>query len=251
MDQSNINNYIENEVDFYKRIETYFNKSTGTFTEKLHAFPRFVPRQSISYFLARNEIFKSIINTQGSVLDFGIYRASSFFTWVQLSSIYEPYNHLRKIIGFDSFNGFSRIGEEDFSNADINLKRENGMMFPDGQIEIEENIRLIDKNRPLGHINKSKLIIGDINNTAQQYFDSHPETIVALANIGLGLYNPTTSVLEAIKGRLHKGSVLVFEDLNQENWPGETRALFNIFELNKFRLHRVPYCPHISWMTLE
>ena len=96
MDQSDAKNYLQSEQSFFSLIEDYFRDSSSSYTEKMHAFPRFVPRQALSYFLARNEIFKEIIPLHGSILDFGIYRGSSFFTWLQLSSLYEPYNHLRK-----------------------------------------------------------------------------------------------------------------------------------------------------------
>ena len=98
MDQSNPKNYLDPEKFYFQKIESYFSESSGSFSEKAHAFPRFIPRQSLSYFLARSQIFSNILNIHGNIMDFGIYRGSSFFTWLQLSSIMEPYHHIRKII---------------------------------------------------------------------------------------------------------------------------------------------------------
>ena len=38
---------------------------------------------------------------------------AGLMTWNQLSSIFEPVNHTRKIIGFDTFSGFTSLKQED------------------------------------------------------------------------------------------------------------------------------------------
>lgn len=252
MDQSNPENYVRSEHEFYAEIERYFHSSSASYTEKMHAFARFVPRQALSYFVARNEIFKEIVPIHGSVFDFGSYRGSSLFTWLQLSSLYEPYNHLRKIVGFDSFEGFSALDANDHGaeGENFELKSEGGMVFPGGTVEISGGIALHDLNRPLGHVAKAKIVTGELSGSFEKYLEEHSETIVALANFGLGLYQPTREILTLLKPRLQKGAVLVFEDLNQAMWPGETKALFEVFPPNEISLHRFPDRPHVSWMRV-
>ena len=232
MEQSNPKNYRAEEHKYYSAAEEYFLSSSGSFNEKIHAFSRYVSRQSLSYFLARNEIYKHVLNIHGSIFDFGIYRGSSFFTWQQLGTIYEPYNHMRKVIGFDSFLGFSQVTQSDIgTDADeISLKKAGGMAF-DGASEISRGIEMLNLNRPLGHVEKGILVQGELPESCISYLNDHQESIVALANFGLGLYEPTVGILEAIKPRLVKGSILVFEDLNQSTWPGESRALREVFQI--------------------
>jgi hypothetical protein len=251
MDQSNPSNYLETEREYFARIKGYFERSSGSFSEKAHAFPRFVSRQALSYFLARNEIYREVVGVHGSILDFGVYRGSSFFTWQQLGALYEPYNHMRKVVGFDSFSGFSAVGDFDVGadGKSLALKKQGGMAY-DGAGELREGIELLDMNRPLGHITKGVLVEGVLPDSCARYLDEHQETVVALANFGLGLYEPTVALLQLVKPRLVKGSVLIFEDLNQATWPGETRALRNVFSPGEVSLHRVPYCPHISWARI-
>lgn len=252
MDQSNPKNYLEAERDYFLRNQEYFLSSSGTFNEKAYAFPRFVPRQSIAYFLARNEAYQKILKVHGSILDFGVYRGASFFTWMHLSSIYEPYNHTRKIIGFDSFQGFSKIGAEDIGaeGADLKIKTQGGMAY-EGASELLTGIELADLNRPMGHVQKSFIVEGVLPQTCEQYLEAHPEIIIAMANFGLGLYEPTLKLLELIKPRLVRGSLIVLEDLNQSTWPGETRALFEVFSPREISISRVEYCPHISWVQVH
>jgi hypothetical protein len=253
LDQSNPKNYAKWEQSYFANIKDYYLNSSGTYTEKAHAFARFTPRQAVSYFLARSEIFKEIVPLHGSILDFGIYRGSSFFSWLQLSSIYEPYNHTRKIIGFDSFEGFSALDNSDLGaeGHDLTVKREGGMSFDDGQAEMLRGIALYDLNRPLGHVQKADIIQGKLPETFAFYLDQHQESIIALANFGLGLYDPTVELLKLLRPRLQVGSLLVFEDLNQPTWPGETKALFEVFDPGEISLNRLPFCPHISWMKVR
>ena len=80
------------------------------------------------------------------------------------------------------------------------------------------------------------MVQGELPESCISYLNDHQESIVALANFGLGLYEPTVGILEAIKPRLVKGSILVFEDLNQSTWPGESRALREVFPNNMLSL---------------
>jgi hypothetical protein len=251
VDQSNIKNYLSKEQEYFASIEDYFHQSTSSFSEKMHAFPRFIPRQAISYFMVRHQIFQRVLGLHGSILDFGIFRGSSFFTWQQLSAILEPYNHLRKIVGFDSFEGFSAITEVDQGGEEFPLKSEGGMAFPRGEVELERGVELFDMNRPIGHVGKASIVKGDLPESFNKYLKEHPETIVALANFGLGLHAPTYGCLVALKSRLQRGSVLVFEDLNQALWPGESQALYEVFEPREILLERNPICPHISWLVYQ
>ena len=193
-------------------------------------------------------VYCKVLNVHGSILDFGVYHGALFFTWQQLSALYEPYNHNRKVIGFDSLAGFSALGEFDVDAdvRDLLLKKAGGMAY-DGADELREGIELFDMNRPLGHVAKGVLVDGDLPGSCKRYLDEHQEAMVALANFGLGLFEPTVELLQLIRPRLVKGNELVFEDVNQATWPGETRALREVFPIGEFSLKRIPHCPHISW----
>ena len=54
-------------------------------------------------------------------------------------------------------------------------------------------------------------------------------------------YKPTRDVLEMIIPRLVKSSILVFDEINCLQSPGETLAVQEILGLNNLRLQRYPY----------
>src|SRR5229473_573630 len=105
------------DYSYRKALENFFQESTGSFTQKLENFAKYVPRQNLSRFLARYEIFKIIKNIQGSIVECGVLFGGGLMSFANLSVILEPYNFQRRIIGFDTFSGFPEVAAEDLKGA--------------------------------------------------------------------------------------------------------------------------------------
>src|SRR6201746_1029884 len=84
---------------------------------RLQTFPRHVRRQDLARFLVRYEIFKLNAGIHGSVVECGVFAGGGLMTWAQCSSILEPYNHTRRVIGFDTFAGFPKIHKKDTASG--------------------------------------------------------------------------------------------------------------------------------------
>jgi len=104
---------------------------------------------------------------------------------------------------------------------------------------------------PLAHIKKFELVAGDATETIPAYLDQRLETIVSLAYFDSNLYESTKVWLEAIRDRLVKCSVLVFEELNDPDSPVETLALMEVMGLDNVRLRRWPNASRVSHLVLE
>ena len=89
---------------------------------------------------------------------------------------------------------------------------------------------------PLPHIKKFELVKGDAGKTINNYLKKNNQTVIALAILDMDVYDPTKKVLQKIKNRLFKGSVLVFDQLNHPDFPGETKAVLEILGIRKFKL---------------
>src|SRR5690606_8723857 len=94
-------------------LEEYFTTSPGSATEKLENFAKYVPRQNLARFLARYEIFKLIQGIQGSIVECGVLFGGGLLSFAKLSTILEPYNFQRRIVGFDTFTGFPEVDKKD------------------------------------------------------------------------------------------------------------------------------------------
>jgi hypothetical protein len=180
-----------------------------------------------------------------------VFFGSGLFSWAQFSAIYEPYNHNRHIIGFDSFSGFPNISEEDRSNSNndqLNIGGLNADVALDGLIE---GIKLYDTNRPLGHISKVELIKGDATKTIPEYLNLNKHLVVSLLYLDFDLFEPTRIALEYFFPRMPKGAIIVFDELNQKQWPGETLAVLETIGINKLRIQRFSYVPQLSYCIID
>ena len=71
-------NFNKSELDYFSHLSEHFTNSPGTINDKLNAFARYVPRQVISTFLARKEIFDRILNVHGHIIECGVFRGAVF-----------------------------------------------------------------------------------------------------------------------------------------------------------------------------
>ena len=103
----------KNDLSQFEEIETLFQNDPIELLEKIYNFPKYAPRQSIARFLTKYEIYKKILHVNGSIIECGVFYGAGVLAWAKLSSILEPINHTRKIIGFDTFEGFPHLHEQD------------------------------------------------------------------------------------------------------------------------------------------
>ena len=243
-----------NEVDYRIELENYFPRSIGSNVEKLQNFAKYVPTQDLRKFICRYEVFKRILHVHGSIIECGVLFGSGLMTWAQLSEIFEPLNHLRNIIGFDTFSGFGTLSDKDKSawHKDVTeTQAKDGGLSLDSYDDIVECIRLYDMNRFLSHIRKVKLVRGDIAETAPKYLEENPHTVVSLLSLDFDVFEPTVVALKYFVPRIPKGGVILFDELNHEVWPGETVAVIQELGLNNLRIEHFPWGSVASFAVLE
>jgi hypothetical protein len=239
----------DNDKAFAQSMGSYFSKSLGANIDKLRNFTKYVPRQALSTFLAKNALFERIINVHGHLIECGVFLGGGLMTWAQLSSIYEPVNHIRRVVGFDTFTGFVDISEKDKGdNLEFAVP---GGLSTEALGDIKEAIRLYDLNRTIGHIPRIDLVVGNAMNTIPEYLNSNPHLVVAMLYLDFDLYEPTKLAIETFLPRMPKGAILAFDELNQASWPGETLAVLETVGLRNLRIQRFPYTSALSFAVLE
>ncbi len=228
----------------------YFRGSIGDDVEKLRNFTKYVPRQTLSMFLAKAEIFNRIVGIHGHIIECGVFLGGGLLTWAQLSAIHEPYNFIRRIVGFDTFSGFSELSEMDQSAASLPHAHRGGLAAPAFD-DLTSCLELYDLNRPLGHIPRVEMVRGDAVKTIPEYVQTNKHVVVSLLYLDFDLYEPTKAALEAFLPRMPKGAILAFDELNQSAWPGETLAVLDTVGLRNLKIERFPYVPQLSYAVLE
>ena len=236
--------------EYYRRLNEYFARCAGSDLDKLRAFPRFVPVAELGRFLAKSKIFERILTVPGSMVECGVFSGAGLMTWATLSAILEPLNHVRRVIGFDTFAGFVGAGPNDAA-VSTNPSAVKGGLAADTAAEITEAAAILDVYRPIGHIPKIELVKGDAVATMRAYVERNPHLVVALLYLDFDLYEPTKCALEAFVPRMPKGAIIAFDELNHRAWPGETTALLDTLGIRALRLERLPFQPQISFACLD
>lgn len=237
------------EVEDRVILEDYYANSFGSNVEKLQNFAKYVPTQELRKFLVRNELFRKILNVHGSIVECGVLYGGGLMTWAQLSEIYEPINHTRNVIGFDTFSGFVGLSDEDKTGKPAQGKP--GGLAIDSYEDLKQCIDLYDRTRLLKHIQKVRLVKGDIKDTLPRYLEENPHLVISLLWLDFDIYEPTRVALQGFVDRIPKGGIIAFDELNHELWPGETVAVMKEIGIKNLRIERIPFGGTLSYAVIE
>jgi hypothetical protein len=188
-----------------------------------------------------DELYREIVRRPGVVMEFGVWWGANLALFESLRAIHEPYNHTRRTIGFDTFEGYSAPVDQD---GDSELVAEGSYSVPDAYVShLDEVLDYHRRENPTGHLRKHDLRKGDAPQELERYLREHPETIVALAYFDMQLYEPTKRCLELLRPHLVKGSIIAMDELNSPDFPGETVAYRDAIGLDRYELVRSRFLP--------
>lgn len=240
----------QTQISQWSKLEEYYDNERNNFLDNTDLKQYiddpflFVKRQKITGYLSRIELFNKILNVQGSIVECGVYKGGSLMLYYHLSSILEPYSFNRKIIGFDTFEGFDSISDKDDKLVDKS-------MFSDTSYEtLKRSVEINDLNRTMSHINKCEIIKGDATITIPEYKKNNPHLIIALLYLDFDIYEPTKVAIQELASLVPKGGIIAFDELNSKKWAGETQALKELLNLNSIKLQKLPYDPWPSFFVV-
>ncbi|MCX6122138.1 MAG: hypothetical protein NTX44_11050 [Ignavibacteriales bacterium] len=226
-----------------------FRKCPIPENELLMNLSLFIKRQDLSMLLFMNELYQKILSVHGVVMEFGVRWGKNLALFENFRGLYEPFNHNRRIIGFDTFSGFPSIDSKDGNDDIIKAGSFNVTEYYDEYLD--QVLSYHEQESPIAHMKKYELIKGDASEQILKYLDRYPETIVALAYFDFDIYEPTLACLKAIRNRITRGSVIGFDELNVSRYPGETIALSEVFGLDRYKIHHSIYSPTQSYIVIE
>lgn len=240
------------QIEYFDALADYFPRSVGTVVDKAENFAKYATRTSIARFLTKYEIFKRVLDVQGVIVECGVLFGGGLMIWAQLSSIMEPANHQRRIVGFDTFSGgFPSVSKKDTDSKDATSLCYEGSHSADSYEDLQECIRIYDMTRYFKHIEKVELVPGDVLKTVPLYMKKNPHLVVSLLYLDMDVYQPTKIALRYFLPRMPKGAIIVFDELNQSMWPGETLAVLRQFtDLNGLRIKKLPFGTAISYLEV-
>ena len=203
----------------------------------------------VAKFLYLNELYQHIIDIPGVIMEFGVWWGQTLVQFQNLRAVYEPYNRTRKVIGFDTFEGYSSpVGQD--ANSSL-VQSGQYAVSADYVNYLTELMRYHDDENGIDESTKFELVKGDATRTTQKYLKDHPETIIALAYLDMQLYEPTRECLDAILPHMVKGSVIAMDELNCADFPGETIAFKENVGLRRFPVRRSRFLPDRTYFVVE
>jgi hypothetical protein len=238
----------KDEVEAYRELEGLHRASPLPAGEALANLSLFLTRASLSQILFMRQLYEQIVPVHGVIMEFGVRWGRNLALFQSLRAIYEPHNFCRKIVGFDTFEGFPKIGPEDGGHEIATV----GAYSVERGYEafLEQVLATQERLAPRPHLRKFELVKGDATETLERYLEAHPETVVALAYFDMDIYQPIKRCLELLRPCLTQGSVVGFDEIGLESFPGETRALKEVLGLGNYRLQRTPYSHYQSYLVI-
>lgn len=236
------------EVEAYNKLWDLNKRSPIPDSEVLANLGLFNVRASFVRTQFIYSLYLKTLNTHGVIMEFGVRWGQNLALFTTFRNIHEPYNLSRKIIGFDTFEGFPNVSMQDGPGDESRV----GAYSVTAEYEtfLEELLGAQERLGPRSHVKRHELVKGDVVETLPKYLDDHPETIIALAYFDLDLYEPTKACLNLIKPHLAKNSIVGFDELVSDYFPGETQALKEAWGLSNFEIIRDPASPQQSYLVV-
>ena len=175
--------------------------------------------------LMQLEIFKSIENVKGCVIEFGIFRGNSFIRFMLFNKIY---NFKKKFYGFDTFKEFPK-GQNYFDNLQRNKFTKSAGTSSINKLSLN---RILKKKK----LTNFTLIKGDVLVTLPKFIKENKNLQISLINLDLDLYEPSKIVLEILYPRLSKNGIIILD--NYKTFYGETKAVNEFCKKHKIKLQK-------------
>lgn len=229
-----------------EELERLFEVTGLSTFEMFRNFPVFVPRFNLARFLTHYELFKKIAELPGVIVDLGVFRGASTFTWAKLCEIFCPTDARKVVYGFDTFEGFPSLSAEDGPEDKLQDVRIGGYF---GGTTVERDLSLaqsaMNYDRHLKHVNRINFIKGDVSETIPEFVGSKGNGLrIALLNLDVDLYEPTKVALEHFVPLMVRGGIIILDEYAVDTFGGESKAVDEYF-INTFG--RRPVIKKFPW----
>ena len=243
-----LNKYSSSELENRKKLSHMLEKNPIDKKELIDNLGLFLNTKNFSRMLFFYEIYKQFLDVEGCIMEFGVRWGQNLSLLAAVRAMFEPYNVKRKIIGFDTFQGFVGTGAQDgkktfFEKGGLSLPK-NYEHFLNDILEVQENFN------PVSHVKKFEIIKGDASKTLKKYLSKEKQTIVAFAFFDMDIYKPTKDCLKMLTNYVTKGTIIAFDELNCDYAKSVTNALKEVFDMRTIEIKRFSHISKICYFKV-
>ena len=194
------------------------------------------------------EAYTAAMETPGDIYVFGTWLGQDMVVFESMRAMLEPYNCSRRLVGFDTFEGYQDLTNRD--SASDTMKQGGYSVTENYEHFLEALLAYHRSENAMGHAVQHILKKGDVAETLPAYFKEHPEAFVALAYFDMALFKPTEAALNALTDRVTAGTVLCFDEINDSRYPGESEAVRAWLKGRRYTIKRSRFLPDRTLVTL-
>lgn len=236
-------------IDARMQIFRLMNAYEATDEEKERSLGLFLRGSLLARLLAIADIYRRIVDIPGSIFDVGTWRGQTAVVCENLRAIFEPLHFNRRIVCFDTFEGYKGFSDKDKATK---LHRDGTYALSEDYAEFLRRLLVLhEKSNAMGHNHgKHQVIKGDCRETIPRFFADNPHEYLALAFFDVNSYEPTLQAFEPVWGRLVPGGVVAFWQLTRNTIPAEGRVYAeNILGRYPHTLHRSATYPGLCYLV--
>ena len=227
-----------------RMLEEHFSRFGISKREIWRNFQIYARRIFLKRFLAHYEFFQKIMNLPGDIVELGVYRGATLFSWANFMEIRNMGDRQKKVIGFDNFEGFGKLDRKDGAASAGVGKKSGGFDAGAFEEQLRDSVRIFDADRFIPYKPKIVLVKGDVEKTVPAFVKKNPGLRISLLHFDVDLYRPTLVGLNHLWPLVVRGGIVLFDEYGIQPWEGESRAVDEFFSGQKVRIERLDWCPN-------
>ncbi len=223
----NTANYSEKELGLLDEYMDLVTRHQALPEILLYNFARVARTQDVTKFLVFHDTFREILGVPGVVAEIGVLEGQSLFAMAHFSEIYEHRNYVRKIVGFDTFDGYTLPNGKRIEPADPAL--------------LDASVDLFNRAIQFNQFEKITLVKGPPEDTVPAFFQSGTGEVCGLLILHSGLYEVERTALEAVWPRMPVGGVVLMGGFASDETPQCTDVVADVIGIGNLEMHRFPF----------
>lgn len=204
-------------------------------------FALFLRRVNLAKFLTHVEIFNKTVGLPGCVVECGVFKGMSLLTFTKLIEIYCPGDSLKRVVGFDTFTGFTKLSDLDGPPNPKRDKVVGGWNSQEFLPDLERIIHITQRDSMIPRLKRVELVKGDVCKTVPEYVSNNPGLRISLLHLDMDLYEPTLTALKYLYPLVVPGGIVLLDEYGMDGFPGESAAFDEYFEGHRPVLTKFPY----------
>ena len=199
----------------------------------------FTSRLVFTKMIQQYEIYRTVMERPGHIVELGVYHGESFFNWARFMEMHNIGDRQTKVIGFDTFSGFPSVSDKD--KTAVNQGEEGQYAVREGGFNAGERahqrvrklMEIFENDHFVPQRPRMELIKGDIAETVPKYVADTPGLRISLLHLDCDLYEPTLVGLKHLYPLVVSGGVVILDEYAQSKFAGESAAFDEYFGDNR------------------